>query len=96
MGELACRELHAVIEGRVQGVGFRWYVRERARRWGLSGWVCNMPDGTVRLAARGHPDAVAGLLGDLARGPDGAWVTGVGELTVPDGEEYPEPFTIHR
>jgi acylphosphatase len=96
MGELTIREVHLSVEGRVQGVGFRWFVRERARRWGLAGWVRNMSDGSVRLVARGHPDAVAGLLTDVGRGPEGAWVTGVIERALQPDEDFPDPFTIHR
>ncbi len=96
MGELTMRDVYLSVEGRVQGVGFRWFVRERARRWGLAGWVRNMTDGTVRLVARGHPDDVTGLMGDVHRGPEGAWVTGVLELPIEPDEQFPEPFTIHR
>ncbi len=96
MGELSERAVQVSVEGRVQGVGFRWFVRERARRWGLAGWVRNMSDGTVRLVARGHPDAVAGLMEDLRRGPEGAWVTGVIDMPTDPATEYPTPFTIHR
>lgn len=88
--------VHLRVEGRVQGVGFRWFVRERARRWGLAGWVRNLEDGAVELAARGSAESLEGLRADVRRGPEGAWVTGVLDLPVTDGETYPEPFTIHR
>lgn len=46
------------IEGRVQGVSFRAYAREEARRLGLTGWVKNEPDGTVSAVAEGPRDAL--------------------------------------
>ena len=46
--------IHLRIRGKVQGVGFRWFVREQARRCDLAGWVRNNPDGSVELAARGE------------------------------------------
>ncbi len=89
-------ELHLVIAGRVQGVGFRWFVRERARRWGLSGWVRNRPDGTAELVARGERESLDGLRTDAATGPPGAVVERVSELPPEDGTTYDEPFAIRR
>jgi acylphosphatase len=88
-------EVHLVVRGRVQGVGFRWFVRERARRWGLSGWVRNNPDGSVELAARGDRVGLEGIRRDVAMGPPGAEVEFVDELPV-DGTAGDEPFTIRR
>jgi acylphosphatase len=65
------------VRGRVQGVGFRASTAHEARRLGLSGWVRNLPDGTVEVAARGEAAAVDALIGWLAQGPRGARVTGV-------------------
>ena len=45
--------LHAIVRGRVQGVGFRYWVLEQARAQGLKGWVRNCPDGTVEVEAEG-------------------------------------------
>lgn len=64
-----------VVEGRVQGVGFRWFVVRRAEALGLAGWVRNRADGAVEVAARGTEDAVARLEADLSRGPPAARVT---------------------
>ena len=74
-GERARAE--AVVSGRVQGVGFRRYVRGWARKLGLAGWVRNEPDGTVRLVAEGAPAALDRLARVLWGGPPGARVEAV-------------------
>ncbi len=70
-------ELHAVIRGRVQGVGFRYSTLRKAQALDLSGWVMNRPDGAVELAAQGPREALEALLAWLAHGPPGARVSAV-------------------
>ena len=84
------------IRGAVQGVGFRPFIYWLAEELGLSGWVRNLPDGAVEFAALGDDHALAGLMGDVRRGPDGAWVTGVTESSPGTDEQYHDPFTILR
>lgn len=90
--------LHAVVHGRVQGVGFRWFVRQRARELGVRGWVRNRSDGSVEVHADGEVAALERLRASLAAGPPGAQVAAVHD--VPAGEpqpaELPYPFTILR
>ena len=82
--------LHVQIKGRVQGVGFRWFVRVAARRLQLSGWVKNRPDGTVEIAAAGSEDRLAELRKLIQRGPDGAEVSEFADLDdVTDELDYP-------
>lgn len=50
--------VHVLVSGRVQGVGFRWHARHRARELGLDGWVANLDDGRVETWAQGSPGAV--------------------------------------
>ena len=69
--------LEATVHGRVQGVGFRRYVRGWARTLGLTGWVRNEPDGTVRLVAQGDPAALDRLTRLLWGGPPTASVEAV-------------------
>ncbi|MGD2113598.1 MAG: acylphosphatase [Acidobacteriota bacterium] len=57
------------LEGRVQGVGFRWFVRERARELGLHGWTRNEPDGSVTVVASGEPEVLARFEELLRQGP---------------------------
>jgi acylphosphatase len=58
-----------VIEGRVQGVGYRDYARRRASGLGLGGWVANLRDGRVRLRAEGARGKIEALVRDLQQGP---------------------------
>jgi acylphosphatase len=67
--------LHALIRGRVQGVGFRFFVLRRARALGLSGWVRNRPDGAVEVEAQGPRAALESLAASLREGPPAAGVS---------------------
>lgn len=71
--------LRAVVAGRVQGVGYREATVRLARRLGVTGWVRNEEDGTVRVHAEGDPGALDELRAFLAEGPSGAQVDRVGE-----------------
>jgi acylphosphatase len=70
----AAERLEAIVHGRVQGVGFRFFVVREARRLGLTGWVANEPAGRVRCVAEGPRPELEALLGELRDGPRGAWV----------------------
>jgi len=87
--------LHVLVRGRVQGVGFRWHVREAARRLGLAGWVRNRPDGTVEVAAEGSDELLQLLQNELWKGPPGAVVASLDELDPLD-ELHDHPFAIMR
>ena len=65
----------AVVSGRVQGVGFRWFAERAARDAGIAGWVRNRSDGTVETVAEGEPDAVERYLERLRAGAPGSRVT---------------------
>ena len=69
--------IEARITGRVQGVWFRGWVREEARRLGLTGWVRNEPDGSVTTLLVGQGAAVTAMLTLCHRGPPSARVIGV-------------------
>ena len=58
-----------IARGRVQGVGFRFFVRESASRLGVVGWVKNRADGAVEIYAEGRKDVLDELIGKVKRGP---------------------------
>jgi acylphosphatase len=88
--------VHFEVGGKVQGVGFRWFVREAARRAGLAGWVRNRADGRVEIAASGTETAIANLVSAVRVGPPGARVDHVVELPSTGLDELPRPFTVMR
>ena len=88
--------LHVRIRGRVQGVGFRWFVREEARRLGLSGWVTNLESGEVELAAGGTPESLSRLRLAVTVGPAGAEVASVEDMSEAPPRPLPYPFNILR
>jgi acylphosphatase len=69
--------LEATARGRVQGVGFRYFVLRRGMELGLTGWVANESDGSVRCVAEGPRGDLEALLETMERGPAGALVEGV-------------------
>ena len=87
---MVAEELHTrryVIKGRVQGVGFRFYVEREARMLGVAGWVRNNVDGAVEVLATGTREQHAALKAKLHHGPRAARVDDVSESDaqpVPD------------
>ena len=69
--------VHAVVRGRVQGVGFRYFALRRARALGLTGWVRNRADGGVEIEAEGDRVALGAFLEALRQGPSASRVTNV-------------------
>jgi acylphosphatase len=75
--------LEATVRGRVQGVGFRYFVMRRATGLALTGWVANEADGSVRCVAEGPAAAIDELEAILRRGPMGAIVENVSAVRMP-------------
>lgn len=78
-----------VVEGFVQGIGYRDFVRRAALRHGVSGWVRNRADGSVEALVEGTPADVDAMLAEMRRGPRGAMVKNLrlAEAAVGDGAE---------
>ena len=83
------------VRGVVQGVSFRWYTRQEADRLGLTGWVRNAPDGTVRLEVQGPAAGVEALLDWARHGPPAARVAALDVEDRPLAGDEPD-FTIRR
>jgi len=84
-----------VVHGRVQGVGFRWFVWQVAERLGLKGVGRNLPDGSVEVVAEGPEKALGELEQALARGPAMARVDRVDKYDVPHDVALPKRFEIN-
>jgi acylphosphatase len=69
--------VHLLVSGRVQGVAFRAYTVDEARRLGVAGWVRNLPDGRVEVEAEGERPALLELVRFCERGPPAARVEDV-------------------
>lgn len=89
------KRIHLLISGRVQGVGFRWFVATDAERLGLRGWVRNTLEGFVELEAIGPEEAIAEFCRRVERGPPAARVHLMTELT-PGADRLPDGFEIFR
>jgi acylphosphatase len=79
--------LHTVVEGRVQGVGFRYFVLSKANQLNITGWVRNTPEGNVEVIAEGDRVELEDLLSALRKGPRSAFVSNIKEnWDTPSGE----------
>lgn len=88
------------VRGQVQGVGFRYWTQRQAVRIGLSGFVRNLPDGSVEIVAHGTPAQVAHLYALLKQGPGSARVDQIDRFTPhhppasETGNEMPAPYFV--
>ena len=80
-----------VVSGRVQGVGFRWFVEREAAQIGVTGWVRNRDDSSVEVMATGSREQLRSLRQRLERGPRAARVDQVQEASAP----YLEAHSFH-
>ena len=78
--------VHFLIRGRVQGVGFRWFVHREAAELGLRGWVRNTEAGEVEIVAAGDAEAIEDLRAELRQGSRGSRVDAVIEHELEEAE----------
>ena len=89
------RTLRIMVEGRVQGVGFRYFVAREAERRAIGGFARNLGDGRVEIVAQGDGDALAALCEACGRGPRGSQVMRVDITDAAPGTHY-NTFDIQR
>ena len=73
---------HLILHGRVQGVFYRDWTVETARKLDITGWVRNLPDGTVEAHVEGEEDAVARMIAAMHEGPSRAHVDRIAQETT--------------
>lgn len=88
------RRVRVLVDGRVQGVGYRYSACAEARRLGLSGWVRNRSDGRVELEAEGPEAEVEQMITWCRRGPAFAQVSQVDVLSRESGAPLHDGFSI--
>lgn len=93
---MSVARLHAVVRGRVQGVGFRYTTQYEAQKLGLAGWVRNRHDGTVEVDAEGDRTHLETFLAFLHKGPLGAHVDAVESDWPAAVGDAPYPFEVRR
>lgn len=75
--------VRCVVRGVVQGVGFRWFVLQRARRWKVTGWVRNNRNGSVSLEMQGSRDSLEMMRDEISQGPSWSRVDSVNMREIP-------------
>jgi acylphosphatase len=89
---LVARKL--VVRGRVQGVGFRWFVLNRAMAMGVRGWARNLEDGSVEVVALATAETLDAFEELVRQGPPGAQVAEVASSDVPHEDVDTKSFTV--
>ncbi len=87
--------VHVVVQGKVQGVGFRIFTEQEANQRGLHGWVRNHPDGTVEVEAEGPRPEVEAFIKILREGPKFSHVSQI-IVDWKDANRHTHGFTIQR
>lgn len=83
-------QIHVIIEGRVQGVGFRYYVLEKASELGVSGWVRNTFQGQVEVVAEGQKETLDKFIELLKHGPSLSFITNIEVIRKNASGEFTE------
>jgi acylphosphatase len=85
---MAQKAKHIIVHGRVQGVGFRYFVRHVANHLGLTGNVRNCPDSTVEIVVEGTSGKIADFINEVEKGPALARVDSVNIADIPVRGDY--------
>ena len=83
-----------LIDGRVQGVGFRYYTRKKARELGINGTVRNLPDGRVEVVAQSDPGSLTSFYATLLKGPRWSAVTHIDEVKIESRDLVFQDFNV--
>jgi len=78
--------LHILVSGRVQGVGYRYFTKEKASKAGICGWVKNLPDGRVEAEVQGEENLLLDFLAVLRKGPPLGIVKDIVRYEIPVDE----------
>ena len=87
--------MHVLVEGRVQGVNFRHYTRQKATELGITGWVKNKPDGSVEATFEGDEDSVREIIDWCGTGPPSSEVFNVSVREEVWKGEFKEFRVVH-
>ena len=85
---MALSTAHMIAHGRVQGVGFRYFVHQQARAYGLTGWVKNLPNGNVEIHAEGEKQTIQEFIVNVKEGPAFGYVSDLELEWGEPSEEY--------
>jgi len=88
-------QIQVTVHGKVQGVGYRYNTMQIAQSLDITGFVRNLPDGTVEIVAEGSDQQLSDLIDWAHRGPSGAEVTQVDVVKGDDHSRF-DRFTIER
>ncbi|MCX7641917.1 MAG: acylphosphatase [Elusimicrobiales bacterium] len=84
------------IYGKVQGIGYRWFIYEKATKYNLSGWVKNNPDGSVECAVKGLWEDIEKFIVEIKNDHPSAVIKKIDISDCPSNIELPENFQIIR
>lgn len=88
-------DAHLIIKGFVQGVGYRKWARKMAQENGITGWVRNLPDGSVEALLQGEKEIIEKLINDYKKGPFLSEVESVDVVWEDEKEKFSD-FTIRH
>ncbi|MBB6447343.1 acylphosphatase [Bacillus benzoevorans] len=86
-------QLHIIVFGKVQGVGYRYFSQMKAVQYGVKGWAKNLPDGSVEIIALGTNDQLEPFTEELRKGNPFSKINNM-EITEMDQIEHFHSFTI--